>query len=639
MELSEKLLEKLKNLPEKPGVYIMRGAAGEIIYIGKAAVLKNRVRQYFFNTQKDEKVRAMASSVADFDYIITLSEKDALSLEANLVRKHKPRYNILLKDDRHNPYIRIDLKQKFPCIEVTRRIKSDGARYFGPYFFGVRVAEVIDVLKSAYRVRCCPKSFFSKKRECLNYHIKLCLAPCQNRVSESEYRQTVDKAVAFLSGKDSDAERLITEKMAAAAENEEFERAIRYRKQLAMLKKLKDRVLSELRDNRDLDAVSFVFDGSYGAAAVVIVRGGKLMGALKFGLDGASLFGSDGVSQFLTQYYAGQNATVPPEILLETEFEKGALEEYLYSISGKKTAVVFPKIGIKKKILGMAEENARDELEKSLDRRQRDYELCEGANERLKELLGLDTLRRIECYDISHLSGTDQVASGVAFINGRAEKSEYRRYKIKTVAGADDYKCLAEVISRRLGKIMADGGWRMVNGDQDKKKSSAPHPSLLISNSKSTAHHSPSTIRHPPIMPDLIVIDGGKGQLNSAHAAMQTAGAEIPMISLAERDEEIFTLGSPEPIRLKKDNFALKLLQRIRDEAHRFAVTYHRSLRAKKIGSVLEQIRGIGSKKRQILLKAFSSVRAIETADIETLAAVEGIDRKTAEAVAAFFRG
>ena len=600
MEWSEKLIEKLKDLPDKSGVYIMRDTFGHIIYIGKAVILKNRVRQYFFNTQKDEKVRAMVSCIADFDYIITLSEKDALSLEANLVRKHKPHYNILLKDDRHNPYIRIDLKQKFPNIEVTRKIKNDGARYFGPYFFGVRVQEIIDVIKSAYRVRCCPKNLFANKRACLNHHIRLCLAPCCGNVTEEEYRMAVDKVVAFLSGKDSDAEHIIGEKMAAAVEAEEFERAIRYRDQLAMLKKLKDRVLSELRDNRDLDAVSFVSDGAYGAVGVVVVRGGKLMGALKFSIEGAYLSESDGITQFLTQYYAGQNVTIPPEILLEEVFDASALEEYLYSLSGEKIEISFPQKGIKKKIVKMAEENARDYLVKSLDRVKRDYELCEGANERLKAILGLPNLHRIECYDISHISGTNQVASGVVFFDGRAHKTEYRRYKIKTVEGSDDFKSLAEVISRRLE--------RAKSGDEKFA-----------------------------VLPDLMVIDGGKGQLSHAYASMLEKGVDIPMISLAKREEEIFTVGSSIPIILKKDSFPLKLLQRIRDEAHRFAISYHRNLRAKSVGSVLEQIQGIGPKKRQILLKAFSSVRGIEAADIETIAAVEGIDRRTAEAVAQFF--
>ncbi|MCL2798170.1 MAG: excinuclease ABC subunit UvrC [Firmicutes bacterium] len=839
MELTEKLHHKLKDLPDKPGVYIMRGVSGEIIYIGKAVVLKNRVRQYFFNTQKDEKVRAMVASVADFDYVITLSEKDALSLEANLVRKHKPRYNILLKDDRHNPYIRIDLKEKFPCIEITRRIRSDGARYFGPYFFGVRVAEVVDVLKSAYRVRCCERRLSRNKRECLNYHINLCLAPCQNKVSEDEYREAVQKAVAFLSGKDGDAEKLIAQKMAVAAETEEFERAIRYRQQLQMLKTFKSRALSELRHDRDLDAVSFVLDGARGAAAVVIVRGGKLMGALKFNLDEASVFGPDGATQFLSQYYAGSNATVPPEILLAGEFDASALEEYLLSLTGKKTSVVFPKIGIKKKILDMAEENARDFLDKSLDKNRLEHEMCEGACERLAAILGIrgqelanseeriansegweereitnykfqitnsdgnyestlsDTpknlltiphppsaerdearanatpvspishpliptpyplppkLRRIECYDISHLSGTDQVASGVTFIAGRPEKSEYRRYKIKTVTGADDYRCLAEVIGRRFrgqglgvrGQELANSeerianseGWeereitnyklQITNLDGDCESSLSDIPANLTrdtalpgdgygdtgydsagdgygdtgygsagdgygdtgygsagdgcggtgygsagdgygdtsvqrevprrgfgnllseinvpvpptpppGNARAVSLPRPLDNLYPliPNLPDLIVIDGGKGQLASAHAAMKEAGFAIPMIALAERDEEIYTLGSPEPIRLKKDDPALKLLQRIRDEAHRFAITYNRTLRQRRVGSSLEKIPGVGPKKRQILLKAFGSVRAVESAGLETLSAVEGIDRRTAEAVAAFFR-
>ena len=600
VQFPQNILNKLSDLPSKPGVYIMRGMGGHIVYIGKAVVLKNRIRQYFSNTQKELKVLAMVQAVQDFDYIITLTEKDALSLEANLIRKHKPRYNILLKDDKHAPYIRIDTRQTFPALEITRKVKNDGARYFGPYFFGVRVSEIVDVIKSAYRIRACGKNFTSAKRACLNHDIKLCLAPCQQKITGEAYAVALEKTMAFLTGKDSDAEKIITDKMTAAVETEEFERAIKYREQLAMLKKLKERIVSELENaDKDLDAISFISEGLYAAASVVIVRSGKLMGVKNYPLSGIAQ-SQDATTQFITQYYSANNGDIPKEILLETPLDTQALSEYLNTLNGKKTHFSFPQKGIKKKLIAMAEENAKDSLVKSLERGERDFQMHEGANDRLAELLGLPALRRIECYDISHLQGANQVASGVVFVNGHAEKSQYRRYKIKSHTGNDDFKSMAEVLTRRLSHA----------GDERFGS-----------------------------LPDLIVIDGGKGQLSSAHAAMSASGIIVPMISLAKRDEEIFTLGNPNPIILPKESFVLKLLQRIRDEAHRFAVSHHRTLRSKKDKSSLENIAGVGPKKRQILLKAFNySIPAIKAAHLETLAAVEGIDHRTAEAIVAYFK-
>ncbi|MCL2061567.1 MAG: excinuclease ABC subunit UvrC [Firmicutes bacterium] len=600
MELSERLLSKLQDLPEKSGVYLFRDSAGQVIYIGKARQLKNRVRQYFTGTQKSEKTQALVLQIADVDYIITLTEKDALSLEANLVKKQKPRYNILLKDDKQYPYIRIDVKQKFPAVEITRKIKNDGAKYFGPYFFGIRAAEVVEVIKSAYRVRCCPK--LPQKRVCLNYHINLCLAPCEGKTSQAEYRAAVEKTIAFLSGREDGAAEILNQKMEEAVAAEDFERAIGCRDRLAMIKRLKERSIADLADNQDLDAVCLASDESgSAAAAVVIVRGGKMMGVKNYPVTGAFLQRSEAAAQFIAQYYADPNNQIPPEILLNEEFDTAALAEYLFALSGKKTHFTFPKIGVKKKLMQTAHENAQDFLTKSADKLLRERHFTVDAAERLGKILGVPYPRRIECYDISHLSGTDSVASGVVFTDGKADKKEYRRYKIQSVQGIDDYKSLAEVMGRRFAK----------------KDESAPHA---------------------PAPPDLIVIDGGKGQLSAARAALtDTAAARFPIIALAERDEHIFTPDNPEPLILKKSDPALKLLQRVRDEAHRFALAYHHVRRKKRVHSVLEEISGVGPKKRQILLKAFPSVNEIALADTQTLAAVEGIDYKTAQAIAEFF--
>jgi len=595
---------KLKDLPDKSGVYIMKDATGQIIYIGKAILLKNRVRSYFNNSAKDIKVRAMVSTVENFEYIITLTEKDALSLEANLIKKHKPKYNILLKDDKHAPYIRIDLREDFPNIEITRRVVQDGAKYFGPYFFGIRVSEIIAVIKTAYRVRACGNNFYSAKRACLNHDIELCLAPCQKKVNKIEYREAVDKVVLFLSGKEKEAQRIIQEKMELAVENENFERAIILRDQLAMLAKLEERIVSDLKDaSRNLDAVSIVHEGLYTSASVVIVRNGKMMGVINYPLK-AILEGENVYAQFLTQYYSDKQGDIPNEIVVESIFDAIALEDYLSAIKGKKVRVEFVQKGTKKRLVDMATENAKETLVKSIERSDRDYQMHDGANERLGELLGITNLRRIECYDISHFSGQDTVASGVCFINGRPSKKEYRRYKIKSHDKNDDFASLAEVIKRRMERAKL--------GDE-----------------KFTD------------LPDLIVIDGGKGQLSSAYESLLLSigeGSVLPhIISLAKKEEEIYTLSLLAPIILPKNSFILQLLQRIRDEAHRFAITYQRTLRSKRNESLLEKIPNIGKARRRILLTHFLSIEKIKAASLEELTAIDGIDQKTAKAIIEYF--
>ncbi len=594
------LEDKIKSLPEKSGVYIMRDEGGNIIYIGKAVVLKNRVRQYFSNSEKLPKVQAMVDNIADFDYIITLSEKDALSLEANLIKKHKPKYNILLKDDKSSPYIKLWVTEKFPCLEITRKVKKDGARYFGPYFNGISAPDILEIIKSAYKIRTCPKNYYSTKRECLNYHIDLCYAPCCKRVTEDEYSKAVSKVVTFLSGREDTAERLITQKMEAAVAAEEFERAINYRNQLSMLKKLRERNLSELGADTEIDSFSYVSDGYRGAVSVSLVRSGKMMGVKNFSVTDAAMSEEEALTGFIVQYYSLINA-VPELICLENEFDTAALEGFLNNGAKKKTVITFPKIGTKRKLVEMAKSNALDYLEKSVEKSERELDLTVRASVDLAKILSLKSLRRMECYDISNISGVDKVASGVVFINGAAAKSEYRRYKIKTVEGANDFECMAEVMRRRLNRAK----------ENDEKFTD---------------------------MPDLIVIDGGKGQLHYAYEAMKSAGFDIPMVSLAERNEEIFTLYSPDPIVLPKTSQPLKLLIRLRDEAHRFAVTYHRNLRAKRYGSSLDEIKGVGKVKRKLLLERFERIEDIKNADVETLCAIEGIDIRTAHAVFDYYQ-
>ena len=591
------LEEKIKNLPENSGVYIMRDKGGNIIYVGKAVVLKNRVRQYFNHTEKPVKVQAMVDNIADFEYIITLTEKDALALEANLIRKYKPRYNILLKDDKSSPYIKIDLREEYPTIEVTRKVRRDGARYFGPFFNGVRVSDIVSIIRSAYKIRTCPKKLGKKNRACLNYHIGLCDAPCMKQISVEEYGERIRKVMRFLSGYDDSAEKLLTERMNNAVTLEQFERAITYRDQLEMLKKLKERTVANLGSVTDVDAFAYAGSGQYGVISVVIVRGNKLMGAKNFRISDASLTDGEMFSAFITQYYSGNNE-LPQEICIEGSFDTTALSEYLSTL-GKAPTITFPQKGAKARLVKTARENASDYLVKSVEKIKRDEDMTIGAVRQLEKLLNIKSARRMECYDISHVSGTDKVASQSVFLDGRPSPPDYRKYRIKTVEGNDDFACMKEVIRRRL--------------EEAKKSDKFAY------------------------LPDLIVIDGGKGQLSSAYGVMKEMGYDIPMVSLAEQEEEIFTPYSQEPIVLSRDNYALRLMQRIRDEAHRFAVTYHRKLRVKRYGSELENIKGVGPKKRALLLKAFPSLDAIKEASEQTLSAVEGIDAGVARAVYDYF--
>lgn len=597
--MNKLLEEKIAGLPESPGVYIMRDARGGIIYIGKAVVLKNRVRQYFFNTQKQPKVQAMVDNIADFDYIITLSERDALALEANLIKKHKPHYNILLKDDKAFPYIRINVKEDFPAIEITRRVRRDGARYFGPYFNGISVRDVADIVRSAYRLRSCTGRLKSKGRECLNYHINLCLAPCTGRVTKEEYARAVAAAVNFLSGHDDAPAQVIERKMNEAAAAEDFERAIFYRDRLNMLKRMKERTLADLNGVPDIDAFAYHTNGLDSAVSVTLVRGGKLMGVKNYMFTDAAMSEGEALGAFLLQYYGSLGNEVPGEICLPVPTETEAIEEYLGTMSGIRTKIVVPARGTRRKLLDTARKNAADYLEKNVDKARRVYDSTEGANELLKKILRLDYLVRMECYDISNISGTDKVASQVVFKHGAPSKDDYRRFKIKTVEGSDDFASMAEVIRRRCE--------RYLSGDDKFNEK-----------------------------PDLIVIDGGKGQLSAAYASMRACGLDIPMIGLAKREEEIYTVFDPQPLVLPRDNSALKLLQRIRDEAHRFAITYHRNLRSKRYGSELEKIPGIGPKKRALLLKKYS-VRQIRTMTADELKAA-GLDARSAQAVAEYFK-
>ena len=603
--MNEVLESKIKMLPTSPGVYVMLDKNGQIIYVGKAKVLKNRVKQYFYSTQKPEKVAAMVSNIADFYYIITESEIDALSLENNLIKKHKPRYNILLKDDKTYPYIKVDLKAKFPTFTVTRKIKRDGARYFGPFMGGVNVKDTLEIVNTAFMIRTCSIVINPEKpkRECLNYHIGKCLAPCAGKCTEKEYDERVRLALDFLGGDDERVEEILKERMERCSEIEEFELALSYRDKLKMLDKIKLKRITALNRFVNADVLAVATNGVYAAINILFIRSGRMQGGKNFAVSDAEEDNGERLSSFITQYYA-TGVELPDEIMISAPVQDAeALSGYFKKEFSKSVRIYVPERGDKRKLVEMATENAEDYLEKEVDRIKHKDDMTTAACLKMKKLLSLKNVpKRIECYDISHISGVDKVGSMVVFTDGEADKTEYRRFRIKTVEGSDDFACLKEVLSRRISKL----------GTEEEEKFAKP---------------------------DLIVIDGGKGQLSSVEEVFLEKGInDIDLISLAKKEEEIFTLSSSEPIVLPRRDYCLRLLQRLRDEAHRFAITYHRHTHEKtNLQSELTKIEGIGVKKRKALIEKFGSLENIKRASKEELKETEGIGDKQAEAVIAYF--
>ena len=596
------LREKLRLLPDNPGVYIMLDKDGVVIYVGKARVLKNRVRQYFHGTEKPEKVASMVEHIADFYYIITATEIDALALENNLIKKYKPKYNILLKDDKTYPYIKAHTKEEFPRFSVTRRIKKRDGKYFGPFMGGIRCKDILEIAASVYNVRLCETPIGEKpKKPCLAYHLGRCPAPCAHLVTKEEYAENVKKAISFLSGNYEEAEGILREKMLAFAANEEFELAMDYREKLSMLSKLKLKRITALNRNINADIIALKTNHLYSAVNVLITRGGIMQGGSNFALEDASLSDADALTAFIVQYYSAHE--IPEEIIAAEYCEKELVENFFAEHFDKKVEVVSAKAGVKKKLLEMAEKNAEDYLLKSIDKIRHKDDMTKNACERLKRILGLSRYpNRMECYDISNISGVDKVGSMVVFSDGEADRTSYRRFRIKTVEGADDFASLQEVLRRRLAKL----------GTEEEE-------------------------RFPK--PDLIIIDGGKGQLSSVREIFDEMHVEgIDLISLAKKEEEVFTLHSPESVLIDKRDYALKMLQRIRDEAHRFAITYFRSIHSKRtLASVLAEIEGVGKKKQIALMEKFGTIDKIMNASKEELATTPGIGEELAGRIRLYF--
>ncbi len=589
--------EKLKLLPENPGVYIMLDGYGNIIYVGKARVLKNRVRQYFHNSPKPEKVMKMVENISDFNYIITDSEIDALALENNLIKKYKPKYNILLKDDKTYPYIKVDMREKFPNFYITRKIAKDGCKYFGPFMGGINCRDILDIIQLTFSVRLCHTSTTGKKRECLNYHIGRCLAPCAGRTDEKEYGERVKKALSFLDGNYKDAEEILKVKMLAAAENESFELAIDYKNKLEMLSKLEAKRITTLSRYIDADIIAYATNNLYSAVNMLVTRKGIMQGGSSFALDEAHMSDGEALTSFITQYYL--NHDVPSEIIVEEFCEKELIQSYFKEKFNKSVDVTIAKQGVKARMLKMAKKNAEEYLEKSVDKIKHKDDMTVNACKRLQELLSLKRYpRRMECYDISNISGVDKVGSMVVFVDGEADRSSYRRFRIKTVEGANDFASLQEVLTRRLDKL----------GTNEEEK--FPEP-------------------------DLIIIDGGKGQLSAVKEIFaEKKVSDIELVSLAKREEEVFTLYSDDSIKIPHRDYSLKMLQRIRDEAHRFAITYFRNIHSKRnLQSVLSKIDGVGKVRRMALLNRFGTLNGIMNASVEELSCVEGISAALAEKI------
>lgn len=597
------LEDKIALLPEKPGVYKMLDDTGTVIYVGKAKVLKNRVRQYFQSSKNHSpKVRAMVSHIADFETIEVHSEVEALSLESNLIKEFMPKYNILLKDDKHFPYFRIDLRQDYPRIEIVRRVKSDGAVYLGPYIVGPSVQEELRLVYDLFPLRHCKKNIAAMiargERPCLLYHVGKCCAPCSGSVSREEYHALLKEAMRLLNGKSGDLVPYLTEKMQEASDQLDFERAAMLRDKLRATLALREKQAAI--NANDLSADVFAVDSLNDSRMVfaLFVRNGKVIGTHAFPLEGD---GDDAADEwlhaFLLQYYGQDGIEIPPSVLLaQACTDMPEIEAWLCQRKKRKVSLSVPQRGAKRQLTDMAKKNCSALLEKNDRIRVRSWERGEGALAELSAILGLDEVpSRVECFDNSHLMGTNTVASMVVFRDGKPDKTAYRHFRIRSDAGGDDLVSMHEVLTRRLS---AEGE-----------------------------------------LPNLIVLDGGKTQLHIGVDVLQELNlSHIPICALAESDEIIYLPEQDDPIVIPKNSAPLHLIERLRDEAHRFAISYHRNMRSKSaLYSVLDAIPGVGEKRKRGLFDAFLTVDAIKAASIEDLSAVKGMTASSAEAVFRYF--
>ena len=598
-EFSDSIKKALAVLPDKPGVYLMHDVEGKVIYVGKAVVLKNRVRSYFRNlASHTPKVKAMVAKIAEIETIVTSSEVEALILECNLIKKYRPRYNISLKDDKTYPYLKVTMQEDFPRLYMTRRLQRDGAKYYGPYADAGAMHATVKLLRTMFPLRTCRK--MNPDRPCLNYHIKRCLAPCAGYVSRDEYGKMIKSVCMVLDGRTTELERDLKQRMQEAAENYAFEEAARLRDQLQAVERLNESQKAVTTNGGDMDIIGFAQDMTGNCLQIFFVRKGKLIGRDNFFLQDGSEAPQEVLTAFIKQYY-NEATFIPREIVLpqlpEAE-EQQLIELWLREKAERRVELLTPQRGIKRELLQLANDNALKLLAERLRKGSLSLKNDEQAAEELQQALGLEhSLERMDCFDISHTQGSETVASMVVFRNGSISKKDYRKYKIVSAEGKpDDFKSMQEVVYRRY-KDYED-------------------------------------------LPNLVVIDGGKGQLSSALEVIRGLGlADLPVVGLAKREEEIFLPHQSTSILLDRDSAALHLIQRIRDEAHRFAITFHRKLRGKRnLVSVLDHVEGIGPKRRQALWKTFKTLEAMKAASVEELAAVEGMNGAVAQTLYDFFR-
>ena len=592
------ILEKVSHLPTTPGVYLWRDKYQRIIYVGKAINLRNRVRSYVQqDMNRSVKVTAMMRRAWDVETIQTKTEMEALILEATLIKEHHPKYNIMLRDDKTYPYVKVTVQEEYPRLFMTRRLERDGAKYFGPFTDVTAVHHVLRILRSYYPLRTCKS--MKVERPCLQYHMHYCEGPCMKYVTVEAYRKYIDDIVALFEGKQVKVIQEITSKMEQASEDLEFELAAKYRDDLLSIQKVqeKQRMVTQ---RGDMDVLGMAIDGPMACIQLFFIRSGRLLGRENYFVQHEGDSPELVMTEFIKQYYGG-STFIPKELLLPMDsVDRELFSEWFTSMKGQQVDVSVPQRGYKKDLIKMAEENAQNFLAERRRQWQYTIDKAGGAVKKLAEVLDLPRLpERMECYDISHMQGAETVASMVVFEGGKPAKREYRRFKLKTVQGKpDDFASMAEIMERRYGN---EKDWPM---------------------------------------PDLIIIDGGKGQLNAALPVIRAMGVtDVPVISLAKRIEEVFVEGESESIILEHHTPELQLLQQIRDEAHRFAITYHRRLRGKRnLESVLDHIEGIGPKRRKALYKHFGNLDAMRVAELEELEKVEGMNKKAALAVYEFFR-
>ena len=606
--MNDRIEAKLKLLPDKPGVYKMFNSCGELIYVGKAVNLKNRVRQYFRSSANHPpKVAAMVANIDDFDFVIVGNETEALNLESNLIKQNKPYYNILLKDDKHFPYVRIDYKQDYPRVEIVRRFRKDGAKYFGPYLSSYALRESITAVREHFPIRQCKKDIGKAiargERPCLMYHIGKCCAPCTGRVTKEEYAALLDEVVAMFQGNCKGYIESLTQLMQEASDRMDFEKAAQYRDRIRAMQSISEKQIASSASDKSYDVFALARNELATVAYGLFVRGGNVISAESFNIGADDEPFSEIISQFLMQFYNGMGQ-IPKEIVIMDEPEDlAAIESCLAEQCGHAVRIHIPLKGEKLKQGELARANAEATIGRKRELTHREWERGEGALIELMQLVGMDVFpRRMECFDNSHIQGRDTVGSMVVFIDGKPEKTQYRRFRTKQAVDGDDYLAMKEHLSRRFQRAL----------DGDEKFAE---------------------------LPELLIVDGGRGQLNVALEVLEEFGlSHISCIGLAEKNEEIILPDRQESVILSRSSPVLQLLQRIRDEAHRFAITYHRNLRAKNsLYSVLDGISSIGDKRKRALYEKFLTVEAIKSASVEELKTADGMNITSARSVWNYF--